>query len=246
MSAKPWLDVGTMAIARETLGRCIRSFLDHLSDRNDYRLRWICHLDQNGTGGMEDRWVSQLNEIVEASSLFDDFVLIANQTHVGYGGSFFRILREVRNGLLYTDDDQLFDRDIRVTDAIASGFDHYNWHNGEIAGTVPSYWTRNLVQYMLDHYPRNHKRITEVVLFLTAKRGVDAGELTRCYDPALGVTRGQWPSANIGRTSAAYRPGTAKYGPNRSYVGPDGQPHRFPRGVDILEFANTPDEEEPR
>ena len=243
MVGRPWLDVGTMCIARLCLGKCISSFLEHLKDRDNFRLRWICHLDQHGPGGMEEQWAAQLTEIVEVSKLFDDFVLIANKTHVGYGGSFFRILREVRHGMFYTDDDQWFTKDIRVADAIAGGFDHYNWHNCEIAGTVPSYWSPKLVQYMLDNYPKNHRRITEVVLFVTAKVGVDAGLLARCYKPELGVTRGQWPSVNIGRSSPEYQPGSPKYGPNRSYVGPDGKPRRFPRGVNILDFANTPDEE---
>ncbi len=235
MNDKPWLDVGTLCIARLCLERCIPSFIEHLADRDDYRLRWICHLDQFGGGGLEPLWQKQLDQIVKASEMFDAFVLIANRSHVGYGGGLLRILREVRGGMIYTDDDQLFHEDISVTQAINGGHPHYNWHNTYAGSTVPSYWSPELVSYMLEHFPSKAHRVTERALGALAEKGgfVSNANLNLDHHP-----RDDWPSHNVGRAYTIHNGCKIRYGPHRMYVDDDGQIKHAGRGQVAIDLAN--------
>ena len=242
MADLPWIDVGTTTVARGALKVCIPTFLDHLADRADYRLRWICHLDQYGPGGQEDQWATEIDDILTVSHQFDDLVLIANRTHVGYGGGLFRIVREVRNEFLCIHDDQFFHANIRATDALQGGHDHYTWHNAGLGSTVPSYWSARLLAYLLDNYPARHRRIVEMTI-CDLLRDTD---FTSNYDRSLGPERGDkhqgevreiWPSSNYSQ-----RRSVVGYHPHRRYVDDHGEARLKPRGISYVDFANEPEE----
>ncbi len=229
---KPWVDVGTMVVARLAVGRCIPSFVEHVSDRDQFRLRWICHLDQYGLPGLEHLWEQQLQEIVTVAKLFDDCTIIANRSHVGYGGAFLRILREVRHPLLYTDDDQLFTRNISISEPINSGLDYFNWHNSPAGSTVPSYWSPRVVAFALTNFPSEPHKVTERALLIL----VGGGNFRTNYDRTYTGGRINWPSNNAGRlfTKRLHVP---KFGPHRRYIGDDGTPHVVGKG-EALDRAN--------
>jgi hypothetical protein len=220
------------------LEKCVGSFLDHLSDRDDYRLRWICHLDQYGLGGLEDLWPKQVEQIMETSLRFDDFVLILQHSHVGYGGAFLRILKEVNHGhLFYTDDDQLFHTTISLAEALAAKVDHYTWHNALPGSTVPSLWSGPLVLYVQQHYPSMPRRVTERTLQALAEQS----NCTSNRDPDLdGNPREHWPSQNYGRFAA--RGKCAKFGPHRCYIDEEGKMQRVGRRQ-AIEVASKPPEQ---
>jgi len=171
MDDRPWLDIGTLAIARMSIGDCIPAFLHHMEDREELRLRWICHLDQYGAGGLETLWKEQAAEILKISDMFDDFLLIATRSHVGYGGGLLRILREVHHGMIYLDDDQFFVSSFRASDAINSGCDYYSWSNCPPGATLPSYWSLDFVAFMAKHFPQPARETTERHLMYIAQQG---------------------------------------------------------------------------
>lgn len=217
--SKPWVDVGTMCVARLSLKDCLGSCLDQMEDRQNYNLRWLFHLDQYGLPGLEGNWAQQLKDAIELSERFDDCVLMAHRSHQGYGGSFWHILREVQNPFFYLDDDLYWKQPFMLEPAFASKVDYYTFNNSKLGGTSPACWSLGLIQYLLKVYPTNRREMTEKDI-IHLLRGQDFTRDTRIAKPDSGRLY-----RNCG-WHAFDRFKVRRYGPARAFVNESGEPQR--------------------
>lgn len=102
-SDKPWIDVLTQSIARGLTRPCIESLLAACEDRQDFRLRWVCHLDAHPK--LADLYGQEVSQIRLVAREFDDSVIILSSTHKGFGPSLYRLLQFCENDALWTCDD---------------------------------------------------------------------------------------------------------------------------------------------
>ena len=79
------IDVLTTSIPRLMTSRSIGQFLDAFEDRDDYRLRWLFHLDQFPY--LEAAWDESLRDALTMIPRFDDALVMASRSNVGFGGS---------------------------------------------------------------------------------------------------------------------------------------------------------------
>ena len=154
--------------------KCIGSFLDHFTDRKDYNLRWIFHLDQYPVPGLEMNWEENMRQAVAMSGLFDTALLMGNQTNQSYGGSVYRVMREVNHPVLWIEDDKLWKCGFslavirkKVKDA---GADSYCFSHQIAPGTTaPTFHEQGVIDKMLSNYPEPHWSICEKDLLRVAK-----------------------------------------------------------------------------
>ena len=162
MGEEKWLDVGTTAIPRLTLERCLGSFLDCI-DPCGHKLRWIVHLDQYPEPGLEQYWQDTLNQALRLAPRFDSAVLMASTTNQSWGVSLQRIMEQVRHDLLWIEDDYVWDSHWRVDDMLEAAVDGYNFSRKKVkfGATSPTFWKRHTVDYLLAHLPQPIERASE-------------------------------------------------------------------------------------
>lgn len=182
-----WLDVGTTAIPRLTLERCLGSFLDFI-DPCGYKLRWIFHLDQYPEPGLERYWQDTLNQALRLAPRFDSAVIMASTTNQSWGVSVRRIMREVEHDLLWIEDDYVWLRPWRVDDMLAYARDGYNFQRKKVkfGATSPTFWRKHTVDYLLEHFPRHPEKASEneVKRILSHRRRRGAGFMMQAeYGP---------------------------------------------------------------
>ncbi len=154
MSDKPWIDIGTLAIARKLVKQGMESFLDCMTDRDDFRLRWIFHLDTYPFPGLEQYFDETLQQAIEVSHLFDDALIFASRSHQGFGGSFLRVINEVRNGFFSIEADFHWHKPFALRELLDRKQDYVSFKGTPIGSISPSYWCYSLAAYLRNHYPR--------------------------------------------------------------------------------------------
>ncbi len=157
---RPWIDIGTLSIARLMVTEGMTSFLDHFEDRADFRLRWIYHLDTYPWEGLESHFTATLAQAGEMAQHFDDALVMASWGHSGFGGSLLRVLREVRNPFMSIEDDFRWIRDFRLGDIIARQEDYVNFKGTPCGSISPSYWSPRMVGFMRTHFPEPAQHVT--------------------------------------------------------------------------------------
>jgi len=151
---KPRVDVVTLSIPRLVTERCIGSFLEHWTDRDDYFVRWIFHQDQYP--GLEDKWEDNWQAALRVSRRFDESQMQAKNTNVGLGKAYRWAFRQVQAPmLLIVEDDWLWQKDWRLADVNAAANDAFSFceQRWMVGGTSPSFWRRYVLNMLLDNYP---------------------------------------------------------------------------------------------
>lgn len=150
---KPWIDIGTLAIARKLVKQGMESFLSCMTDRDEFRLRWIFHLDTYPFPGLEQYFDETLHQAIEVSHLFDDAVIIASRSHQGFGGSFLHVIREAKSDLFSIEADFHWHRPFSLQSILDRKQDYVSFKGTPIGSISPSYWSPCLVAYLRNHYP---------------------------------------------------------------------------------------------
>lgn len=153
MDNRPWIDIGTLAIARKLVTQGMESFLENLVDRDDFRLRWIFHLDTYPFPGLEAYFAETWSQADAAQSWFDASQARYSRSHKGFGGSFKRVLEEVRNPFFSIEDDYHLHKPLSIRETLDKKQDYVNFKGTPIGSISPSYWSPRLVAYLLEHYP---------------------------------------------------------------------------------------------
>jgi len=158
---RPWIDVCTMAIPRLSVERCLGSMLDCMQDRDDFRLRWLCHLDQYD--GLEEHVEDTLRQMVGLCALFDDATILASKTNQGFGRGARHLLQLVEHDTLWIEDDWLWTKPFCLAEVLRVTKDCYSFVTGKtVAGAMhPSFWKKHVIDYLLEHYPPTLERIHE-------------------------------------------------------------------------------------
>mgnify|MGYP003148507179 CR=1 FL=1 len=164
------INVVTSAIPRGTVGHCLKSFLNAMADRDDYYLRWICHLDKYP--GMRNINES-LRQIACVHPLFDSFCLLIPMGNVGFGMSVKLCLELTQHDTLWIEDDwDWTGKTFRMADVEAATTDCFSFVTPDTkAGAMhPTFWRRHVLDYWLKNFPRNRQTATETTMFNLLKR----------------------------------------------------------------------------
>jgi len=164
---KPWIDIATMAVPRLLTERCVSSFLSHFSDKADYRLRWIFHLDQYPYPGLEVNWEENMKQAITMSNVFDDALIMGSRVNQSYGESVCRVMQEVIHPVFLLEDDKLWIRDFSLRDVrqliAAEKADSYNFYQWAVPGsTSPTFFERDVIKVLLENAPTPRREFTEL------------------------------------------------------------------------------------
>ena len=156
---KPWIDLGVMALPRKSVKNAMASLLRHWTDRSQFNVRLICHVDAFPFPDYPGRalWRETMSDTLEASREFEDVTLLGSTCNQGYGGSFYRVLSEVEHPFFYQDDDQYWQKEFVLSEIIQKELDYYSFVGGRIAGSAPSVWSIRLVRHVVDNFPDGPK-----------------------------------------------------------------------------------------
>jgi len=222
----PWIDVGTTSTPVLLTERCIPSFLKHFTDRSEYRLRWIYHLDQYPLPGLEQFWEENLQQAVRVSKLFDDALLMASRVNQSYGTSCCRVMSYAENPYFHIEDDKEWIKDFSLKDIKErmqrANADAFNFHHKGLTGsTAPNYSNLGVVQKLLENAPKPHWKITETVWnSLALKLGIiTIGRTEEETGKQIGRRRweGDW-WVDVGKTALYERGLRTRTHPARIYI----------------------------
>jgi len=138
----------------------MESFLDCMTDRDQFRLRWIFHLDTYPFPGLEQYFDETLHQATDVSHLFDDALIFASRSHQGFGGSFLRVIREVDKSFLSIEADFHWHRPFSLLQILERQQDYVSFKGTPIGSISPSYWSPRLTAYLRKHYPAQSQRAT--------------------------------------------------------------------------------------
>jgi len=172
---KKKIDIASPSLPRLMTFRNVSGLLSCIEDRDDFHIRWLFHLDQYP--GLEEDWEASLIDACKAVPLFDDALLFASKTNVGYGGVIHRLMSEVEQDVLWVEDDwewngyfKLGDIQKAIADEGAYGF-NFSFRREKIGAMRPAYWTHPMVQYLLSRWPASSLGMTEKKIKRRIMRG---------------------------------------------------------------------------
>ena len=158
----PWLDVITTVVPRGTVRRAMES-LHQRFDKEGCKLRWIVHLDY--VEAMEQRWDETLQQISEVVHLFDEVKFHQRDTNVGHGKSLKWCFMQSKNDALVWEDDKVATRNFTysrlrtIIDEERPPHITFLQRGSRPGATIPSWWSRELIQHQLDNWP--HPQVEE-------------------------------------------------------------------------------------
>lgn len=161
---RPMIDVCTTAIPRATTAECIGSFLRAWSDRKEFHVRWLFHLDRWITDELDGFIAPTMQQALEVSADFDEATIEVQTVNRGYGCSVFHLMEKSENPVLWIEDDKHWKRDFTfsLADILKSGGDQYLFHPRVLPGsTSPAYWSRRMVTRLLQHKPSDLRMVSE-------------------------------------------------------------------------------------
>lgn len=144
------LNVCTLALPRLLVGRCVKSFLDCVEDREQYRLNWICLLDKSQ--GLETQYEETLSEIRDIELSFERFDVFLPEYEQGFGKAVNSLLcKAIQHDILWIPDDWLWTKPFRLTDALDVTEDWFTFVGGTIrpGTTHPTFWRRHVINELL-------------------------------------------------------------------------------------------------
>lgn len=161
---RPMIDVCTTAIPRATTAECIGSFLQAWSDRKDFYVRWLFHLDRWITDELDRFIAPTVQQAIDVSPLFDEATIEVQTVNRGYGWSVFHLFEKSKNSVLWIEDDKYWPTtfSFSLADILASGVDQHLFHRGALPGnTSPAYWSRRMVRQLLARQPTDLRKVSE-------------------------------------------------------------------------------------
>jgi len=151
-------DVMTTSIPRLMTVENMTQFLSAMQDRDSYHLRWLYHLDQYDK--LEHNFDENLKQAKQMAKQFDEAHIFSSRKNLGFGGSVKRLMKKTKYDVLWIEDDYSWKRKFRLSDILAAmekqESDYFSFvrQNIRTGCCSPSYWSRELIDWLLKHWPR--------------------------------------------------------------------------------------------
>ena len=148
------LNVCTLALPRLLVGRCLRSFLRCLEDRDQYRLHWICHLDQRD--GQAEQYESTADQIRDLMPRFDGSTLVEPGYQRGFGAAALDVFTRAVYDVLWIPDDWLWTKPFTLTNVLKATDDCFLFSGAALQSiSSPIFYRQHVIRYLLANFPEN-------------------------------------------------------------------------------------------
>lgn len=161
------LNVCTLALPRLLVGRCLKSFLDCLEDRDRYRLNWICLLDHDeaieARSKPDDCYAKTHDQIRDIEFSFDSFVVLLHHYQQGFGAAVSSLFcKAMSHEILWIPDDWLWTQSFKLADVLEQTDDCFSFVGRPMQPiSSPTFYRRHVAAYLLGYFPENLDRLRE-------------------------------------------------------------------------------------